>query len=534
MFQYRVEEKLFDGPTLKIFNGLIKATKEEIEITAIKRDCYKQNAHKMEMETYLRSQRDILIMIDAFPSTVFPADTEGEWLVVIETKKYLNLTDVILNNIQMDILRIIYEIISTMLTFSNCKCDEDCCYFYQRLIPQNIFISDSHDEIFLKFPFWLLSSVDMKKNDLNFSDSLRFYLPPPNFVPNADIWAFGCCLAEIFYGVPLFSSICESEQNSKMFEIVNALDQIINNEAIIDLIRCCFERPQISVQQLSVFLEMSKNESEQHHRLTFDEIRSWNNQTADYQNEVVLVGSASFISEWSLLPAEKKELDCDRKDKKIQTATVQTTDSCVNTGPQNENENAKSIMNISDCLKILPFNDPEHTICDKANHHNLLIIEFSKFCLIKLPQTEQNKLFSFECQMDATNKVFASPIFNINELQKTTQKIYIHSMCESISETLSTQLIAHGNEMRTKIGVMCIDISALRECKHIEGYFDILQSASSNQQKLGQIYVRVLPQFDISSTTNTDSCNQSVVTDDQSVASTEAWKMFNTFIVHKS
>ena len=154
MFQYRVDEQVFDGDTLKIFNGLVKATKEEIEITAIKRDCYKHNPQRMRLETYLKSaaMKDILILIDAFPSTVFPTSCDGEWFVAIESKQHSNLTDLILNHVEMeknknmDILSLIYDIISSLLCFSNFYNldDDNACYHYERLMPQNIFISE-HD-----------------------------------------------------------------------------------------------------------------------------------------------------------------------------------------------------------------------------------------------------------------------------------------------------------------------------------------------------------------------------------------------------
>merc|ERR1712129_471926 len=85
------------------------------------------------------------------------------------------------------------------------------------------------------------------------------------------------------------------------------LDQIINNEAICDLIRCCFESPQISLRQLSVFLEMSQSDNATEHRLTFEDIESWNNESEDDENNVVMVGSATFIDKWCLFGDEKAE-----------------------------------------------------------------------------------------------------------------------------------------------------------------------------------------------------------------------------------
>merc|ERR1712228_358849 len=302
---------------------------------------------------------------------------------------------------------------------------------------------------------------------------------------------------------------------------------------ICDLIRCCFESPQISLNQLSVFLDMAKTQKTKQHRLTFEDIQSWNNQKLDNQNSVVLVGPASFINEWSLFDqnkdAKKRELDNDKNEKEneqiiqkqkgCQTQIVQTKDSCMNTD--------ECTLNITDCINILPFNDAEES---KMDHHNLLIIEFSKFCNIEMPQSnEQNKLFSFQCQMNGTDKLSASPIFKIDDLIRSKkEKIYIHIMCDSILETLDIQLIAH-KKLKEEIGEISIDLSMLRESKHIEGYFHI-----SGKHKLGKVYIRILPQFNISDSVNSvispsESCNQSVVTDDQSIASTEAWKMFNTF-----
>jgi len=170
------------------------------------------------------------------------------------------------------------------------------------------------------------------------------------------------------------------------------LDQIINNEAICDLIRCCFESPQISLKQLSVFLEMSQSDNATKHRLTFEDIESWNNEPKDNENNVVMVGSATFIDKWCLFGDDKadttpnpkskpkinpkakqnikksqlaivdetKTLQTIQIQKGCQTKIIQTKEMCVNTeDSEAEKENffnSSELMNISDCVSILPFN----------------------------------------------------------------------------------------------------------------------------------------------------------------------------------
>merc|ERR1712129_220985 len=321
------------------------------------------------------------------------------------------------------------------------------------------------------------------------------------------------------------------------------LDQIINNEAICDLIRCCFESPQISLRQLSVFLEMSQSDNATEHRLTFEDIESWNNEPKDDENNVVMVGSATFIDKWCLFGDAKEETKTLQKiqiQKGCQTKIIQTKEMCVNTeDSEAEKENffnSSELMNISDCVSILPFNSDIALSPQKSNgksesvspskqQNNLLILEFSNIRLFDL----HNHDFSFQCQMDELH--IASPIFNVDD--DKADKVYIHIMvnpteCANIlQKTLRIDLVANKEIM----GEIDIDLRRQMEATH-----RILSTTNQNE-KLGQVHVRVLPQFQFNILSTESSCNQSLMTmqsDDQSVASTEAWKLFNTFIVHKT
>lgn len=636
MFQYRIQDKIIDTETLKIYNGFVKATKEEIEITAIKRDCYKHNLQKVALEKYLKSKRDILTIIDIFPSKVFPTKTNGEWLVIVETKQYYNLTDFILNNVEiennirdnMDILSLIYELITVILTFSNYD-ETDFELFYKRLIPQNIFISE-FNEIYLKFPYWLLMNDDkMSVNELNLS--FRYYLPPhllfniskqnhkfdTKLLCNVDIWCLGCCIAEIFYGLPLFSSIDISDQFLKMFQILgypdwtkipwkywkisdkfkksiqiqqdensncsdklDCLDKMINNGAIVDLLRSCLQyssQNQISFDQLSVFVDMfeinDKTEN-QKDRLTFNDIQSWHSyipsNSTNKKQDIIIIGSSTFIDKWSLKSPKKQ------KQKGVQTKKVKTTDNSTNTqntqnaqntqntqtiqtiqslqniqniqntqNIQNPVESVENDLNITDCINILPFSKKQ-TVANKCKQEsNLLILEFSNICNLDTLSIKNTKSFSFQCVMDNEKSIFSSPIFNIDNLRQTNdrrQKVYIHIMlkdqqCKDIlnaNQCINIQIIAHDelDKSHQKIGEINIDISMLTQYKIIEGYYHILPESNDDKRKkkLGQVYVRVLPQFNIKE----KNCNESVVSNDDhsmiSNHSTDAWSMFNKFV----
>eukprot|EP00485_Elphidium_margaritaceum_P000912 CAMPEP_0202692960 /NCGR_PEP_ID=MMETSP1385-20130828/7201_1 /ASSEMBLY_ACC=CAM_ASM_000861 /TAXON_ID=933848 /ORGANISM="Elphidium margaritaceum" /LENGTH=1378 /DNA_ID=CAMNT_0049348571 /DNA_START=26 /DNA_END=4160 /DNA_ORIENTATION=+ len=657
MFQYRVQENLYRDEQLQIFNGMIKATKEEVEITAIKRDCYRNDANKLALEKYLKSLRSILTTIDVFPSKVFPTQNHGEWLVIIESKQHYNLRDFIVNNLEIeqsirdniDVLSLIYELISVALTFTDYD-DGDDELNYERLIPQNIFISE-YNEIFLKFPHWLL----LDRRPQEDCTSYRYYVPPhillthfthnikeieldpkiynqANQACNIDIWSLGCCVAEIFYGLPLFGSVDVCDQLLTMFQILgvpdfkrdlpwkycklsetlmayvrsqpdtntgtrDTLPNIIDNAAIVDLLRCCLQytaKQQITFHQLSIFVDMFEinNRTEnQQHCLRFSDIHQQQRSPApsppsfDHSDDVILIGSATFIEEWQLLsslqandgaqsppPPLPQEQQQPQQQRGCQTIKVQTNDSSTNTEAatapipvaniaivDNKNDTDKQAkaekpeserertLQISDCVDNLPFRErPPNE--EKPDQYTLLIIEFSNICNIQHLNIKKYKSFSFECISTLDQVSSSSPIFNINDLTQTgkdSQKVYIHVMLnddqyqyitngnkagvdknESL-ECLHVQFVAYknGNTVQSVLGEINIDIALLREYKIIQGYYHIFPTDQDQSDdiekaaKLAQVYVRVLPQFNIGD----QDCNASTITDDQSIISNQAW-----------
>ena len=516
---------------------------------------------------------------------------------------------------------------------------------YQRLIPKNIFISD-FNEIYLKFPYWLLINNDinvMNENELNF---FRYYLPPhllfnlskqnlnkicapqisKKLLSNIDIWCLGCCIAEIFYGLPLFSSIDISDQFLKMFQILgypdwtkspwkywkicdkfkksiqiqqqqqqqekenngDCLNKMINNGAIVDLLRCCLQyssEHQISLDQLAVFVDMfeinDKTENKQD-RLTFNDIQSWNNDKNEINQDIVIIGASTFINQWSLKSPQKttkKQREItninNQKQKGVQTTKIKTNDSSTNTEGimierqdsierneriEREIQKIENDLNITDCINILPFSNKTEKE-NKKTECNLLIIEFSNICNLNTTlMMENTESFSFKCEMDKDkHSIFSSPIFNVDNLRQSNhqkQKVYIHIIlkdkeCKDIlndnNKSLNIQIISHNeyDKLQQEIGEINIDISMLKQYKVIEGYYHIFpishtynKQENNNGHKLGQVYVRVLPQFNVLNPEiekekirlNNSDCNDSTMTDDQSIVSNEAWSMFNKFV----
>ena len=94
---------------------------------------------------------------------------------------------------------------------------------------------------------------------------------------NLDIWCLGCCIAEIFYGVPLFSSTNVTDQFLKMFQILGnpnwrgipwkywKIDDEFKN----------------SIEHNVDLFEINNKTENQQHRLTFRDIQSWKGSNAE-------------------------------------------------------------------------------------------------------------------------------------------------------------------------------------------------------------------------------------------------------------
>ena len=78
MFQYNVEERIFESESFSIFHGTVKSSKQEIEITTINRKCYKFNEHQVQIEKFLKSNRHLTTAIDVFSSKIFPSKNTNE------------------------------------------------------------------------------------------------------------------------------------------------------------------------------------------------------------------------------------------------------------------------------------------------------------------------------------------------------------------------------------------------------------------------------------------------------------------------
>ena len=359
----------------------------------------------------------------------------------------------------------------------------------------------------------------------------------------------------------------------------DCLNKMINNGAIVDLLRCCLQyssENQISLDQLAVFVDMfeinDKTENKQD-RLTFNDIQSWNNDKDNINQDIVIIGASTFINQWSLkspLKSTKKHQKIininNQKQKAVQTTKIKTNDNSTNTEEimierqdsierneriEREIQKIENNLNITDCINILPFTNKTEKE-NKENECNLLIIEFSNICNLNTLMMENTKLFSFKCKVEKDkHSIFSSPIFNIDNLIQSNhqkQKVYIHIIlkdkeCKDIlndnnnnnNKLLNIQIVSHNeyNKLRQEIGEINIDISMLKQYKVIEGYYHIFpisyiynKQDNNNRHKLGQVYVRVLPQFNV---LNPD-CNNSIMTDDQSIVSNEAWSMFNKFV----
>ena len=107
---------------------------------------------------------------------------------------------------------------------------------------------------------------------------------------------------------------------------------------------------------------------------------------------------------------------------------------------------------------------------------------------------------------------------------------------------LQIQMIAHHDTKQTPIGEFTIDITRLRNENSIADHYQVYATDDFGKEEdaaMGRVHVRVLPQFKISGKDSNQTllstvsdCNVSAVTDENSVASFEAWNLFNTFIQH--
>ena len=112
---------------------------------------------------------------------------------------------------------------------------------------------------------------------------------------------------------------------------------------------------------------------------------------------------------------------------------------------------------------------------------------------------------------------------------------------------LEIEVNSHNNiqNNKNKIGQIIIDISMFKQYKIIEGYYHIFPLSNANNHnnndsdicagvKLGQVYIRVLPQFSIPNSIASSECNESILTDAQSVLSNTSnnanWNCFNKFV----
>ncbi|ETO12664.1 dual-specificity tyrosine-(Y)-phosphorylation regulated kinase [Reticulomyxa filosa] len=223
MFQYEVTENVYQSANLRIFKGIIKSSKEVVEITTIKKPT---NASKKEyFENTKRFIQAILLFDDIL--LTLQKKKKSEALVIVENVSHYNLRDVILFSshseseiIASEILDLdLYTFTSSILTTLHWFHENGRSY--EHLIPQNIYISHRNNrKVLLKMPAWLFLEDEKTERcallTSLWSKQFRYYCSPTVLFAQKpigmrestynDIWSFGCCVAELFYGLPLFAS----------------------------------------------------------------------------------------------------------------------------------------------------------------------------------------------------------------------------------------------------------------------------------------------------------------------------------------